>query len=254
MISGVSASRSSSGRPVRSPRGRCRRRGRARIRGRDSGPSPIITASDMTRPLVMSRLARIRSASTSRPSSTKRVCFSAPAVRQKVSGSTIHSISHGPVERSWSATIASISAAACWRTTEIARVDVARRDRIALLRHGAATSRGPARRARRPRRPRSASSASRPCASLPSVPPTRPRKQPTSAMVSRTVCQAITGWPRPSSFIRPACVSRRALLDRSERAGGAAELADQHARPQFAASARDGARSRPAASPSCSRR
>ena len=48
------------------------------------------------------------------------VCFSAPAIRQKISGSTIHSISHGPVERSWSATIASISAAACWRTTEIA--------------------------------------------------------------------------------------------------------------------------------------
>ena len=48
------------------------------------------------------------------------VCLSAPAIRQNASGSTIHSISHGPVERSWSATIASISAAACWRTTEIA--------------------------------------------------------------------------------------------------------------------------------------
>jgi len=34
------------------------------------------------------------------PSSTDRVCFSAPATRQNASGSTIHSISHGPVERS----------------------------------------------------------------------------------------------------------------------------------------------------------
>ena len=29
-----------------------------------------------------------------------RVCFNAPAIRQNASGSTIHSISHGPVERS----------------------------------------------------------------------------------------------------------------------------------------------------------
>ena len=42
---------------------------------------------------------------------------------------------------------------------------------------------------------------------LPSEPPTSPRKAPTSAMVSRTVCQEISGWARPSSFIRPACVS-----------------------------------------------
>src|SRR6267143_1283292 len=44
-------------------------------------------------------------------------------------------------------------------------------------------------------------------ASLPSVPVTRPRKQPTSAIVSRSVCQAITGCARPSSFINPAWVS-----------------------------------------------
>ena len=60
------------------------------------------------------------SASTSSPSTTDRACFSAPAMRQNASGSTIHSISHGPVDRSWSATMASISAAACWRTTEMA--------------------------------------------------------------------------------------------------------------------------------------
>src|SRR6185295_5641638 len=45
-------------------------------------PSPIITASDITRPFVKSILARMRAVSTSRPSSTNRVCFSAPAVRQ----------------------------------------------------------------------------------------------------------------------------------------------------------------------------
>jgi hypothetical protein len=43
--------------------------------------------------------------------------------------------------------------------------------------------------------------------SLPSVPPIRPRKVPTSAMLSRMVCQAITGCCRPSSAHRPAWVS-----------------------------------------------
>ena len=47
------------------------------------------------------------------------VCFKAPDIKQKISGSDTHSISHGPVERSWSATIASINAAACWRATEM---------------------------------------------------------------------------------------------------------------------------------------
>ena len=83
------------------------------------GPRPIITASDITSPLVMSMLARMRVASTSRPLRTNLVCLSAPDMRQKISGSETHSISQGPVERSWSATIASISAAACWRATEM---------------------------------------------------------------------------------------------------------------------------------------
>src|SRR6516164_4865059 len=43
---------------------------------------------------------------------------------------------------------------------------------------------------------------------LPSVPVRRPRKQPTSPMRSRTVCQAISGWPRPSSAISAACTLR----------------------------------------------
>jgi class 3 adenylate cyclase len=92
-----------------------------RVLAADVGPRPIITASLITRPLVMSMLRRIAAGSTSRPSHHRdAICFSAPAIRQKASGSTIHSISHGPVLRSWSATIASISAAACWRTTLMA--------------------------------------------------------------------------------------------------------------------------------------
>ena len=43
---------------------------------------------------------------------------------------------------------------------------------------------------------------------LPKVPVTSPRKQPTSPMRSRTVCQAISGWPSLSSFISSACTLR----------------------------------------------
>jgi len=42
---------------------------------------------------------------------------------------------------------------------------------------------------------------------LAQVPVTKPRKQPASAMLSRTVCQAIAGWPSFSSFISSACVA-----------------------------------------------
>ncbi|MCY1307093.1 hypothetical protein D9M70_569950 [compost metagenome] len=42
---------------------------------------------------------------------------------------------------------------------------------------------------------------------LPSEPPTSPRNAPTSAIVSRTVCQEISGCASPSSFINAACVS-----------------------------------------------
>ena len=40
----------------------------------------------------------------------------APAANVNTSGSTIHSISHGPVARSWPSVIASTRAATCWRT------------------------------------------------------------------------------------------------------------------------------------------
>ena len=83
-------------------------------------------------------------------------------------------------------------------------------------------------------------------------PSTRPRKQPTSAMRSRIVCQAMSGCARLSSFINAACVSSR-RRERRERAGRAGELADQHARRSSARRSRW--RSMAASSPpSCSRR
>ena len=57
-------------------------------------------ASDAINPPVRSRFFLIRSGSTSRPSTSDRVCASAPADSRKISGTAIHSISHGPVERS----------------------------------------------------------------------------------------------------------------------------------------------------------
>ena len=51
-----------------------------------------------------------------------RMCMdlaSAPEASRKISGTTIHSISHGPFERSCSDTIASSSAATCCRTTAV---------------------------------------------------------------------------------------------------------------------------------------
>ncbi len=59
---------------------------------------------------------------------------------------------------------------------------------------------------------------------LPQMPVTRPRKQPTSAMRSCTVCQAISGWARFKFLgqldLRPQSI----LAERRQRAGGAAEL------------------------------
>ena len=131
------------------PRGRCRRRRRAPCCGPSSAPSPIITASDMIRPLVMSRFSRIFFSLTCRPSTTKRVCASAPADSMKISGSAIHSISHGPVARSWSSTMRFQQRGDELLHHRGLRGDVDRRDRVALLRHGrgrAAALRGTARR------------------------------------------------------------------------------------------------------------
>ncbi len=135
-----------------------------------------------------------------------------------------------------------------------AGVNIGARDRIALLRHRAATSHGPAAKG-------SKTSSTSVCIIsftsveiLPSVPVTRPRKQPTSAMRSRMVCQAISGCPRSSSLISAACTSSPSVPSEDEVAGGAAELADQHARTQLPQAARDGAGSQQAAPRPCSRR
>src|SRR5258705_137467 len=56
-------------------------------------------------PCVRSRLARMRAPSTCSPATRSRLCASAPEASRKISGSAIHSICQGPVERSWSATV-----------------------------------------------------------------------------------------------------------------------------------------------------
>ena len=134
------------------------------------------------------------------------VCFSAPDIRQKISGKATHSISHGPVLRSWSATIASIKLAASWRTTEM--LAWMYRHEIGLRFCGMVLDEP------RPGAKGSNTSATSVCiksftsmAILPSEPPTMPRKAPTSAKLSRTVCQLISGWPRPSSCMSAAWVS-----------------------------------------------
>ena len=52
-------------------------------------------------------------------------------------------------------------------------------------------------------------------------------------MVSRTVCQAIAGWPRLELLHQLGLRLEPAVAERGQRAGGAAELADQHARAQL---------------------
>ena len=69
---------------------------------------------------------------------------------------------------------------------------------------------------------------------LPQMPVTRPRKQPTSAMRSCTVCQAISGCLRSSSLASSTWVRKPVLAERGQRAGRAAELEHQHALAQAA--------------------
>ncbi len=112
-------------------------------------------------------------------------------------------------------------------------VDVAARDRIALLRHRAARSA-----ARRERLVHLGDLVLHHQLDVHRDLAERPAHEAeegadVSAMVSRTVCQAMSGVPQaqaPSSG-RAAFPSRP--LDRRERAARAAELADQHARPQL---------------------
>ena len=64
--------------------------------------------------------------------------------------------------------------------------------------------------------------------SLPSVPPTSPRKVPTSAMLSRIVCQAMTGCCEAELGAQAGLGLHRPGLERRQRAGGAGELPDEH--------------------------
>ncbi len=102
-------------------RGRCRRPGRARIRGRCSGPRPIITASLITRPWVRSMLRRIACGiDLETLEHEARLLQRAGHQAEGLGQHDPLDLPRARCERSWSATIASISAAACWRTTEIA--------------------------------------------------------------------------------------------------------------------------------------
>ena len=52
--------------------------------------------------------------------------------------------------------------------------------------------------------------------------------------MSRTVCQAMAGCAEPEFLHQGGLDLEPAAAERRQRAGGAAEFADQHARPQFA--------------------
>src|SRR5476649_936575 len=67
---------------------------------------------------------------------------------------------------------------------------------------------------------------------LPQVPVTRPRKQPTSAMRSRTVCQEISGWPSFNSFINLAWHLSPSLPS-EDSVPAAPPNSHQHARTQL---------------------
>ena len=179
-------------------------------------PSPIITASDITRPLVRSMLARIFAASTSSPSRTKRVCFSAPAIRQNASGSD------DPLDLPRPGRALVVGDHRVHQRRRMlahhrdGRVDVARRDRIALLRHRAARAAAVRERLVHLRRPRSASSASRPSRSCRACRrrargSSRPRRWCRAPCARRS--PAGPGRARPSG--PPASPSRRCSIDAS---------------------------------------
>ena len=68
---------------------------------------------------------------------------------------------------------------------------------------------------------------------LPSEPVTSARKFTASAKPSRATCQVETGTPRPSSLAERLLHLEPLVAERGQRAGGAGELADQHARLQL---------------------
>ena len=68
---------------------------------------------------------------------------------------------------------------------------------------------------------------------LASVPATSARNDTVSAKPSRATCQGVGGRPSPSSVHQRVVHGEALVAERGERAGGAGELADQHARPQL---------------------
>ena len=76
---------------------------------------------------------------------------------------------------------------------------------------------------------------------LASVPVTRPRNETVSARPSRATCQAIGGRPRPQLVHQRVVHGEALVAERGQRAGGAGELADEHARLQFGRGAGGGA-------------
>ena len=107
--------------------------------------SRIATASVITSPPVRSRLARIRSACTSSPSSASARAAAAPPVNASARDSASHSACQAPAARSCSCACAAISTDAAPRTP-CAHDRQRRADRVALVRQRRRPAAAPGRR------------------------------------------------------------------------------------------------------------
>ena len=167
----------------------------------------MLTASASTRPWVRPRLRRIRSASTSRPSSRPIACCNAPETRQQSSGRVSHSACQRPRLRSCSCGIAANRV----ETSPGARVAAA--ISTALL-----TGLRLCGMVEEPPRPAPAGSKTSPASvcisrltsrpNLPRLPATRPSTLANSTRRSRWVCQGCSGKARPSSSASAAATGR----------------------------------------------
>ncbi len=195
-----------SGLPVADrPCGRCRRRGRARAGGRAWARAPSSPPPTPPCPLVMSRLARMRFGVHLQAGREEA------ALRQAAGGEQEDLRQRDPFDlpRAGRALVVldhGVEQGGHVLPHQALRSNGCRRHEIGLRFCGMVLDEP------RPSWNGSNTSSTSVCiisftsiAILPSVPVTRPRKQPTSAMRSRTVCQAISGWPSPSSCISAAC-------------------------------------------------
>ena len=188
----------------------------------------------MIRPCVVSRLARIRAASTSRPSAISTMAASPPEVTSSRFGSVGHSACQGPALRSWSCTCAANIVAARFGAMVAAASAVA-----------AATGLRLCGMVEEPPRPSPAGSNASPTsvciisetsrAILPQVPAMIAITEAASAKRSRWVCQGASGNGRSSSRrelfgdapavvrrARPACPPRRRIAAPASRLAAAA--------------------------------